>query len=96
VCICIIVVSIIVIHAAAAGAACTVRTAGRCHMYVCITIIGVVSVVILYNCVYYCDTCYIACAVRTAGMCHVIELHKRRLFIYIPIWMDQIWNLFAI
>jgi hypothetical protein len=26
------------------------------------------------------------------AICHVIELDKMRLFIYSPIWMDQIWT----
>jgi hypothetical protein len=32
------------------------------------------------------------CRVEFAGRCHVIELHKIRLFIYIPICLDQIWT----
>jgi hypothetical protein len=36
------------------------RTSSPCHMRgVCIICIGVVSAVSQYNCVYYCDTCYI-------------------------------------
>jgi CRP-like cAMP-binding protein len=31
-------------------------------------------------------------ALWTLGRCHVIELHKRRLFIYIPYAKDQIWT----
>jgi hypothetical protein len=54
---------------------------------VCITIIGVFSVYVQCNCVYYCDTCYMRRGdshVLRAGRCHVIELHKIRLFIYMP------------
>jgi hypothetical protein len=42
-------------------------------------IIGVISVYMQYDCVYYCDTCYI----RSTYLVELLEVYRRGVFKYI-------------